>query len=50
MGEIRDHTFESLMFEWLGLASQGHEMYCYDLEVMGLNPGQVEFGVGSTSV
>ena len=21
-------------------ASQGYEMYCHDLEVMGLNPGQ----------
>ena len=25
-------------------------MYCLDLEVMSLNPGQVELGVRSTSV
>ena len=26
------------MAEWLGPATQGHEMYCHDLAVMGLNP------------
>ena len=30
-----------LVAEWLGQASQGHEMYCHDLEVMGSNPGWV---------
>ena len=38
------------MAEQLGQASQGHEMYCHDLEVMGSNCGQVELGVHSTSV
>ena len=33
------------MAEWLELASQGHEMYCHDLEVMSSNPDQVELGV-----
>ena len=31
------------MAQWLGQAFQGHEMYCHDLEVMGLNPCWVEF-------
>ena len=38
------------MVEWLELAFQWHEnnvRYCYDLEVMGSNPGQVEFGARS---
>ena len=26
-------------------ASEEHEMYCHDLEVMGLNPSRVELGV-----
>ena len=26
------------MAEWLGRASQGYEMYCHNLEVMGSNP------------
>ena len=38
------------MPEWLEQASQRHEMYCYDLEVMSSNLGQVELGVRSTSV
>ena len=38
------------MAEWLGQASQGHEMYSHDLEVMDSNPSQVEIGVRSTSV
>ena len=37
-----------LMAEWLGRASQRHEMYCHDLEVMGSNPGSVELGVRGT--
>ena len=37
------------MAKWLGQESQGHEMYCHDLEVMDLNPGQVELGEHSTS-
>ena len=32
----------SLMAEWLGWASHGHEMYCHDPEIMGSKPGQVE--------
>ena len=28
----------------------GHGMYCHDLEAMSSNPGQVEFGVHSTSL
>ena len=35
------------MAELLGWASQGHEMYYYDLEVMGSNPSRVECGVHS---
>ena len=42
--------YESMMAEWLEQASQGHEMYCHDLEVMSLNPGPVKLGVRSTSV
>ena len=40
------------MAEWLEQASQWHEMYCHDLEVMSSNPGRVELGVRirSTSV
>ena len=37
------------MAEQLEQASHGHEMYCHDLEVMSLNPSQVELGVHSTS-
>ena len=33
---------EWLMAEWLEQASQWHEMYCHDLEVMSSNPGWVE--------
>ena len=42
----------SLMAEWLEQASQWHEVYCHDLEViiMSSNPGHVELGVHSTSV
>ena len=38
------------MAEWLEQASQWHEVYCQDLEVMLSNPGRVELGVCSTSV
>ena len=38
------------MAKWLEQASQWHEMYCHDLEVMSSNPGLVELGVHSTSV
>ena len=37
------------MAEWLEQASQWHEMYCHDLEVMSSNPGRVELGVLGTS-
>ena len=32
------------MAEWLQQASQWHEMYYHDLEVMSSNPGRVELG------
>ena len=38
------------MAEWLPQASQWHEMYCHDLEVMSSNPSQVELGEHCTSV
>ena len=38
------------MAKWLGQASQWHEMFCYDLEVMSSNPGRVELKVHSISV
>ena len=38
------------MAKWLEQASQWHEMYCYDLEVMSLNPSRVKLGVLATSV
>ena len=38
------------MAKWLEQASQWHEMYYHDLEVMSSNPAGVEFGVHSTSV
>ena len=38
------------MAEWLEQASQWHEMYCHDLEVMSSNPGRVELGVLGISV
>ena len=41
---------KSLMTEWLEQASQWHEMYCHDLEVMSSNPGQVEIRVPDISV
>ena len=44
------HGGKSLMAEWLEQASQWHEMYYHDLELMSLNPGQVELGVHSTYV
>ena len=42
--------YNFLMPEWLGQASQGYEMYCHDLKVMGSNHGRVEIGVCGTSV
>ena len=32
------------MVELLGQVSQGHEMYCHDLEVMDLNHSRVKLG------
>ena len=40
---------KSLMAKWLEQASQSHEMYCHDLEVMSSNPGRAELGVLGTS-
>ena len=37
------------MAKWLEQASQWHEMFCHDLEVMSSNPGRVKPGVRSTS-
>ena len=38
--------FESLMAEYLEQASQLHEMYCLDLQVMSSNPGRVGWNLG----
>ena len=38
------------MAEWLEQASQRHEMYFHDMEVMSSNPSQVELVVRSTPV
>ena len=38
------------MAKWLEQASQWHEIYCHDLEVMSSNTGWVEIGVLSVSV
>ena len=38
------------MAEWLEQASQWHEMYSHDLQVMNSNPGWVELGVLSIAV
>ena len=46
---MKSQELFSLIAAWLGWASQEHEMCCYDLKVMSLNPGQVELGVYSTS-
>ena len=35
-------TQASLKGECLGQASQGHEMHCHDLGIVGSNPGWVE--------
>ena len=32
------HLLHSLITEWLGVVSEGHKMYCRDLEVIGSNP------------
>ena len=42
--------FKSRMAKWLGQASQGHEMYCHDLEILGLNPDQVKLELYRDSV
>ena len=47
---VHELHLKSLMAEWLERASQRHEAYSHDLEVMSSNPGQVELGVHSTSV
>ena len=41
---------KSLMAEWLEQASQWHEMYYHDLEIMSSNPGRVELRVLGTSI
>ena len=41
---------ETTMAKWLEQASQWHEMYGHDLEVMNSNPGRVELQVHGTSV
>ena len=41
---------KSLMADWLGWASQGHEMFCHELDVMASNPSRVKLGVHSTFV
>ena len=38
------------MTKWLEQASQWHEMYSHDLEVMSSDPGLVKLGVRSTSL
>ena len=38
------------MAKWLEQASQWHEMYCHDVEVMSSNPGRIELGELGTSV
>ena len=38
------------MAKWLEQASQCHEMYYHDLEVMSSNPDCVELWMSSTSV
>ena len=43
-------NLKSLIVEWLEQASQWHEMYCHDLEVMSWNRSRVELGVHSASV
>ena len=32
------------MAEWIEQASQWHELYCHDLEVMSSNPGRLNLG------
>ena len=39
-----------LMVHWLGQASEGHEAFCHDPEVMDSNHGPVELEVHSPSV
>ena len=44
------HIWKWLVAQWLKRASQGHEMYCHDVEVVGSNPSQVKLGVHSAFV
>ena len=44
MNNIPYYRVKSLMAKCLEQAFQWHEMYCYNLEVMSSNPGQVELG------
>ena len=39
-----------LMAHWSSRASQGHQMFYHDPDVMGSNPGWVKLGVCSTSI
>ena len=43
-------TPTSLMVQWSGRGTQGHDMFCHDPDVMGSIPGQVEHGGYSSSV
>ena len=43
-------SLKSLMVKGLEQASQRHEMYCHDLEIISSNPGRVKLGVLGTSV
>ena len=38
------------MAQWIGRASQGHEMFCHYPGTVGSNPSPVERGVPSPSV
>ena len=42
---VERNTHGALMAEWSKQASQWHEMYRHDLEVMNSNPSRVELGV-----
>ena len=45
------HTFLlSAGCQMVRTASQGYEIYCHDLEIMGWNPSQAELAVHSSSV
>ena len=40
----------SLMAKWLEEASQGHDMHCHELAVMGLNTNRVKCSIHSTFI